>query len=194
MSDPLKKSNAEKLMNPLVTLIPLNYLDAILDLNSKLKDKNIEWAVSGNLGEALRTVHVEPDCIVIITNKEGAGQIFEALQEYSPTKIEYRTETLPRPATIGDKEYNVRVRSHFSEFEVNSIKVKIYGDLQIQIGDWEWGDKIEFEPDCIYVVGQKMAVAPLQLKYDLYCGLGWMDRAEKVRNVLDRRRRRAKSR
>lgn len=182
-------NNYKKLINPLVTLIPLKYLDALLILNSKLKDKSIGWAVSGNLGETLRTVHIDPDCIEIVTSKEGAKEIFQSVHEYNPQKPKRLTETLSRPAAIGDKEYRIRIRSHFFEFNIDSVKVKVYGDLQFQIADWEWGDKIEFEPDWIFVVGQKMPVMPLQLKYDLYRGLGWIDRAEKVMKVLKRKRR-----
>jgi hypothetical protein len=180
-------SNAEELMNPLVALIPLNYLDALLLLNSKLKDESIQWVISGKLGEALRTVHVEPDCIEIVTSKEGAKKIFHAVSEYNPQKLKLRTETLARPAMIGEKEYPVHVRSHFFEFDMDSIKVKVYGDLQFKIADWEWGDKLEFEPDYIYVVGQKMAVVPLRLRYSLYFGLGWIDRAKEVLKVLSRK-------
>jgi hypothetical protein len=194
MSHPFDVSNAKKLMNPLVTLIPLKYLDALSIFNSKLEGKGIGWAISGNLGEVLRTVHVEPDGIDILTNKEGATQIFQAVHEFNPSKLRWRTKTLSRPAVVGAKEYPVNIRSYYFEFEINSIKVRVYGDLQIQIGDWEWGDKIEFEPDYVYVVSQKMRVAPLQLKYDLYRGLGWMDRAEKIMPILYRRRRRIKSR
>ena len=189
MSRPFNVSDAEKLMNPLVTLIPLKYIDALSIFNSKLKDRNIEWAVSGNLGETLRTVHVEPDGIDILTSKEGAKEIFQSVHEYNPQKPKRLTETLSRPAAIGDKEYRIRIRSHFFEFNIDSVTVKVYGDLQFQIADWEWGDKIEFEPDWIFVVGQKMPVMPLQLKYDLYRGLGWIDRAEKVMKVLKRKRR-----
>jgi hypothetical protein len=189
MKRSLNNSDAKELMNPFVKLIPLEYLDALLLLNGKLKDKGIEWALSGNLGEALRTVHVDPDCIEIVTSKEGAKEIFQAVREYNPRKLGLRTETLSRPAVIGEKEYRVRIRSTFFEFNINSIKVKVYGDLQFQIADWEWGDKIEFEPDYIVVVGEEMVIVPLSLKYDLYRGLGWMDRAEKIWQVLVRTKR-----
>jgi hypothetical protein len=178
--------DVEKLINPLVTIIPLNYLDVLLVLNRKLEDKDIEWALSGNLGETLKTVHVEPDCIEITTTKEGARQIFQAVLEYDPRKIRHRTEELPRPALIAGKEYSVKIRSHYFEFGINSVTVKVFGDLQFKIGNWAWGDRLEFEPEYVYVVGQKMPVTPLPLKYHLYHGLGWADRARKIRDVLIR--------
>lgn len=179
---------AEKMMNPLVTVTPLKYIDALLILNGELKDKGIEWALGGDLGEALRTVHVEPDCIEVITSKEGAQNIHQAVKEHQPQEVEERTETLPRAAFIFGKEYPVKTRCSFFEFKINSVSVKVYGDLRYQIADWEWGDKIEFNPDYIYVISQKIPVTPLIVKYELYMGLGWKDRTEKIWQVLARGR------
>ena len=177
----------DKMINPLVMLIPHKYLEAVLALNRILKNKNVEWALSGDLGEALETVHVEPDCIEIVTSLKGVQQIYKAVQEYKPKEIELRIEVLPKNALIEEKEHPVKIRSYFFEFSINNIKIKVYGDLQYQISDWEWGDKIEFKPDYISVIGQNIAVVPLELKYELYLGLGWKDRAEKVWIVLSRK-------
>ncbi len=185
----MNAEDAEKLINPLVTLIPVNYLNALTILNNKLKDKSIDWAISGNLGDAIQTVHVEADCIEIITNKTGAEKICKEVQEFGPGKIMLQTETLSRPAAIGKCEYSVSLRSYFLKFNMSSVLVKIFGDLQIQIADWGWGDKMKVSPDYVYVVGQKMPVVPLQVKYDLYRGLGWTDLAEKVQKVIDRKHR-----
>ena len=82
------------------------------------------------------------------------------------------------------------MRSFFFEFNINDIKTKVYSDLQYQIANWDWGDKIEFTPDYILVVGERIAVVPLELKLNLYLGLGWVDRAAKIREVIDRKNRR----
>ncbi len=181
---------AQKLINPLVTVIPIKYIDALLVFNNKLKDKNIEWAVSGDIGEILSTVHVEPDCIEIVTSTKGVQQIHQAVQEFNPQEIKRRTEVLPRTARIGGKEYTSRTKSYYFEFEINHIKVRVYGNLQYQISNWGWGDMMEFKPNYISVVGQKIAVIPLEVKYELYLGLGWNDRAKKIRDVLARKRKR----
>lgn len=186
-------AEAEKLINPLITVIPLKYIKSLLVLNNILKDKKIEWALSGDFGEILRTVHVEPNCIEIVTSKEETEQIRQAVQEYAPQEIKQQTERLSRNATIAGKEFPVHIRSHFFEFNINTIKIKVFGDLQYQIANWGWGDKVKFEPDYVYVEGRKMAVMPLEVKYELYLGLGWMDRAEKIWRVLARKKRILKS-
>ena len=175
----------KKPANRIVTVIPMEYLKAISVLYKLLEDKKVQWSITGNLGEVLSTVHVEPDCIEVITSKESIGEIHQAVQVYGPTEIEYRTEALPRSALIDEKEYSVKMRSFFFEFNINDIKTKVYSDLQYQIANWDWGDKIEFTPDYILVVGERIAVVPLELKLNLYLGLGWVDRAAKIREVID---------
>ncbi len=180
-------NDTKKMINPLVMLIPIKFIEAILTLNRKLQGKNVDWAISGDSGEALQTVHVLPNCVEIITSREGAQQIRQAVLEYNPQEIKLHTEILPRMALIEEKEYPVKIRSNFFEFYIGEIKTKVYSDLQYQIGEWEWGDKIEFKPDYVFVVGQKIAVMPLEIKSELYLGLGWKDRVEKIRTVLNRK-------
>ena len=171
-------------LNSLVTIVSTKYVSALLKLHEKFEGKNIEWAVSGDLAEALEAVRVEPDCIEIVTSKKGAEQIFSAVSKFYPQKIEYRIQQLQRNALIREKEYPVFIRSHYFEFEVDGIKVKVHGDLQFKVDEWGWGDKFEFVPISIYIVNKKTSVVPLYTIYELYQSLGWSDRAEKITNVI----------
>ena len=171
-----------------LTVIPQQYVGALLTFHKMVKGKNIEWAVSGDLGEALKAVKVDIDCIEILTSKEGAGQIMQSVQEVQPTKINHKIQQIPRNAIIEGKEYSVFIRSHFFEFSIDSVRVKVHGDLQFRVDDWDWGDKLIFSPEYVYVVGHKMAVVPLSVKYDLYERLGWTDRLEKIKRVVTKQK------
>ncbi len=162
-------------------------MDVVLTLNERLKGKEIRWALGGDLGEALRTVHVEPTCVEIITDENGFGIIFEEVKEYNPENVGFITETLTRRAIIGGKKYPLAIRSHFFGFLINSVEVKVYSDIQFQIADWGWGDKVEVDPEYVLIGGQRIAVMPLHIKLELYKGLGWIDRAEKVTRVLNQK-------
>jgi hypothetical protein len=181
-------SNEAKLLNGVISIAPRTYIDALLVLHRKLDGKNIEWAVGGDLGEVLRTVNVEPDCIEILTSKEGAEKIVEATLEFAPRTVALEIQRLPRNATIEGKEYPVYTRSYYSEFNIGAVHVKVHGDTQYRLNDWDWGDKVEFTPDYVYVVCKKIAVVPLTFKAEFYQSLGWADRAEKIKQTLDRRR------
>ena len=179
----------DKRLNPLVILIPQKYVSALLKLHEKLEGKNVEWALSGDLGESLKTVRVEPDCIEIVTSKDDAILIHEAIKDLGPGQIDNRIQQLSRNALVDGVEYQIYIRSDNFEFEINEVKFKVYGDLQYKVGNWDWGDKFEFQPDVVYVVNKKTSVVPLQVKYELYQCLGWADRAEKINVVFENRRR-----
>jgi len=185
----LKTDDSENLVSSVVTLIPKPYIDALLAFNKMVEDRNVSWAVGGDMGEILRTVNVEPDCIEILTSEEGATQIWQSVQEYKPTEATLQTQLLQRPFKIEEKEFPVYVRSHYFEFNLNGIKIKIHGNLQYRIDRWDWGDPVEFKPDEIYVLNKKINVVPLPIKYEIYVYLRWTDRAEKISRVLLRGRR-----
>ena len=167
-----------------LTIIPQQYVDALLTLHAKLEDKKVKWIVSGDLAECLRTVKVEPDCIEIVTSKVDAEQIYQAVQEFKPQEISVQTQRLPRNAVIEGEEYPICARSYYFEFNVNGVNVKVQGDLQFKVGNWDWGDVFDFIPDYVYVTGKKTAVTPLPIQYELYQNLGWIDRAEKIKQVI----------
>ena len=70
-------------------IIPPQYVSALLKLHEKLEDKSIEWALSGDLGEALNGIRMKPYCVEIVTSKDGAEQIYEAVKEFSPSLLPF---------------------------------------------------------------------------------------------------------
>ena len=171
-----------------VNVIPQEYLNALLILHEKLGDKTIKWVLTGDLAESLRIVKVEPECIEIVTSKDDAQRIFQAVQEFGPSPIKFQTQTLSRNALIQGKEYLVYIRSYFFEFSLNSVKVKVQGDLQYKVGQWDWGDVFDFTPEYVSVVGKRIAVTPLSIATELYQSLGWVDRVDKIKEVTQKSR------
>lgn len=121
-------------------IVPTQYVDALSTLHKRFEGKNINWIVNGDLAEALRTVKVEPNCIEIVCTKQDSEQIFQEVQDLNPTPIQLQTRQLSRNAVINGKEYPVYVRSNYFDFNLQTITVKVQGDLQFKVGDWDWGD------------------------------------------------------
>ncbi len=182
------QKNEPKLLDGIMSITPKHYIDVLLTLNDKLEGKNVQWSVGGDLGEVLRTVNVEPDCLEILTTKDGAEQIVQALAEFNPEKVTLQVQQLPRNAVVEGNDYPVYIKSYYSTFNIGVVKVKVHGDPQYKVNDWEWGDRLEFTPEYVYIAGKKTAVVPLSVKYELYSLLGWTDRAEKVKQALGRQR------
>lgn len=172
-----------------MALVSPKFVAAVLTLHEKFDGKNIQWTLGGDLGEALKSVKVDPDCMEIVTSQFGAAQIHDAVAEFNPGQVKYQIQRLPRNAVVGGLEYPVYARSYFFEFFVNEVKVQVFGDLQFKVNDWGWGDKLEFEPSTVRIVNRETCLVPLYVKYELYQALGWTDRMEKIsRVVLNRAR------
>ena len=152
----------------------------LLEINKKLKDSRVLWAIGGDLAESLNGVIVNADCVEILTSEEGVHEIYQLMKEYNPTEVSLVEERLSRDAEVSGEKHPVYVRSQYCELTMNKIKVKIYGALQYKIDNWEWGDTLDFQPDFVYVIGEKMAVIPLRLKSELFISIGWIDRVEKI--------------
>ncbi len=166
------------------TVIEKSFIDSLLIIHSKIKNLGVKWAVGGDLGESLRSVDVKPDCVEVLTDKEGAHRIFEAMREYTSSEPHLLDQSLPRNAFIKGQDYPVYIRSHYFEFKIDSVKIKIHGDIQFKVDNWDWGDPVEFDPEYVYIVGAKTPVVPLLVKAELYQNLGWTDRLEKVGTAL----------
>ncbi len=172
--------------NNFVSVTPRQYVDALLVLHEKLDGKNIKWVVNGDLAEHLRIVKVEPAFIEIVSSKDDVEQIFQGVQEFAPQPMTFRVQQLIRYAVIAGKEYPIYVRSYYFDFMLNGLEVKVQGDLQFKIGEWDWGDVFEFTPESVYVIGKKIAVTPLSIAAELYASLGWIDRVEKINEVTQK--------
>ncbi|MDA4114302.1 MAG: hypothetical protein OK474_09670 [Thaumarchaeota archaeon] len=155
-------------------------LKTVIMLGDALKDVNAKWAIGGDAGEIIKGVNVKTDYLEILTTKEGCNEISERLSEYLTLEPATQEKKLGREADVDAKMYPVYVKSHYAELTINKVRVEIYGDEQIKVGEWDWGDPLDFEPDYSYIVGAKVPIVPLRLKSELDLGLGWLDRLELI--------------
>jgi hypothetical protein len=176
-----------KQLTGIVSVIPKEYVDALLFLHSKWDSTGAKWAVNGDLAMALRTVNIQPDCIKVVCSKDDAETLFNAVKEIALEPIATKTQKLPENAVHEGNQYPIYARSHSFEFKVKDIPVKVQGDLQYRVADWEWGDIFEFQPEYVNIVGKKTAVVPLMVLYQLYSDVGWTDKVKLIQQVLQRR-------
>ena len=175
-------------LNNILSFVDPVYIDVLLKIHNTLENEQIEWALGGEIGEALQTVQVEPDCIEIVTSKEGAEKIFLKVKQFSPRSITLQTNTLARNANIEGIEHQIYVRSYYFDFFLDCVKIKVHGDMQYKINDWDWGDKLEFTPEYVNVTGVKVAVVPLEVTQEIYKNIGWADKLQKIEPIVKRRK------
>ena len=162
-------------------------LDATIEVGNLLKDCHAKWALAGDIGEILNGVNVQPDHLTILTSFAGCEEISRKLEEFQVEASRYVETQIRRKAEIESKPMPITIKSYASQFNVNGQTLNVHGDLRIKVGDWDWGDPIDYEPEDVYVVGVKVPVVPLELKIQLYRGLGWYDRVSKIHGAMARR-------
>jgi hypothetical protein len=162
-------------------------LNATLKLAELLRECKPKWAMSGDAGELFSGVSVSADHLSILTTAEGCEEISRKLAEnlvQTPGMVERK---LDREANIDLKPYPVQIKSYEARFQIDGQRLDVYGGLQIRVGEWEWGDPLDYAPEYVYVGSEKLPVVPLRLKTELYIGLGWMDRVKKINEAMTRR-------
>lgn len=169
-----------------IVILSQPVLKALVKLADGLKDVPAKWAVGGDAGEIMKGVNVRTDFIEILTTRDGADQIYMAVPEWQSLAPAEKEEKVPRDADVDGKMLPVYVKSRYAELTVGGVRVRVYGDEQIRVAEWEWGDPLDFEPEYVYVIGTKVPVVPLRLKSELDLGLGWLDRVELVSDAVVR--------
>jgi hypothetical protein len=182
---PIIESRVPKPEELVVLSKPL--LEATIRIGELLKDCPAKWAFAGDLGEILFGVNVQPDHMAILTTSTGCGEISKSLASFQLQAPRITERQIKRSAEIDLKALPISIKSYSSSFNIQGQRLDVHGDLQIKVGDWDWGDPIDYEPEYVYVVSVKVPVAPLELKKELYRGLGWYDRVSKINAAMARR-------
>jgi hypothetical protein len=184
-SIPLIESRVPKPEEFVVLSKPL--LEATIKLGEVLKDCPAKWAIAGDVGELLFGVNVDPDHIAVLTSAGGFEELRSRLKTFEvepPSTVERK---LARNAEVDLKQLPVKIKSYAGRFNIDGQRLDVHGDLRIRVGEWDWGDPLDYEPEYVYVVGVKIPVVPLKLKTELYLGLGWMDRVRKINEANAKR-------
>ncbi len=163
-------------------------LDATITIGKTLLDCTNKWAFGGDVAEVISGVNVQANHIAILTTSEGGDELARKLARYLIEPPRMVERELERDAKVDLKPHKIRIRSYASRFNVERSRLDVHGNLQIKVGDWDWGDPLDFEPDYVYVAGVKVPIVPLKMKNELYTGLGWTDRARKIHEAVMRSR------
>jgi len=142
------------------------------------------WGLSGDIGELMQGVNVNADHLEILTTAKGCDAICTELGEYVTLKPATTEKKLDREADVEGKMMPVYIKSHYAELVIEGVKLEVYGDKQIKVGEWEWGDPIFFTPEYTYVSGGKIPLVPLSLSSELDIGLGWLDRVSLITDAV----------
>jgi predicted nucleotidyltransferase len=137
------------------------------------KLKGINWALVGSTNLAIQGVDIKPHDIDILTDKEGIYAIEKILKRFEKEPVMFR-ET---------KQF----KSNFGIFEIDDIKIEVMENLQnriknkwVRTNDLSKRKFIKFE-------GIELPVIPLEEEYRVYKKLGRIERANKIKKLINQR-------
>jgi hypothetical protein len=171
-------------------ILPQQLLKTMVKLGSLLKSSEEKWAIGGDAGEIVQGVAVTADHIEILTTKKGCEAMSAILAPHQilpPTETE---KTLGKDAVVEGMPCPAYVKSEYAEFILDGVKVEVYGDLRIKVGERDWSDPLEFEVAKVNMVGKALPVVTLELSNRVYTylGLNWVDRVQKISEAVKRSR------
>ena len=82
--------------------------------------------------------------------------------------------------------YPLFVRSRYAALTSGGTLLELHGDRQYKVGEWEWGDPLEFLPDVTQVMTVKVNLVPLRLESEFAFALGWADLSKKIVDAIAR--------
>ena len=168
-----------------VVLVSQPILRTATKVLERLKNNiQAKWAVGGDAGEIMMGVNIDPDDLEILTTKEGCDEIWRSLVEYQTVAPAMVEQKLSKEADVDGKMLPVYTRSYYAELTIDGVRVEVHGDEQIKVGEWDWGDPLDFTADYTYIPGGKLPLVPLSLKSELYLGLGWLDRVKLISDAV----------
>lgn len=151
----------------------LTHLKVLEKLYVRLKDRDIDWVVTGSLGLWLRGLDTEVNDIDIQTDRLGAYQIERIFSEF----------TL-KPVAFSSAE---KIQSHLGALKIDGIKVEIMGDIQKRDAEGRWDSPVDLREyrEYVEIEGMQIPVLSLAYEYEAYLRLGRVEKAEMLRKWLN---------
>jgi len=153
-------------------MVDQRFLRVLRTVSLQLNESNVQWALVGSLGLAVRGMSTEPHDIDIITDKAGAYEMERLFSRYVTRRVALRTSE--------------KIQSHFGILEIQGVKIEIMGDFQIKLPDGSW----ESPPDLarylqtVQVDDMHVHVLSLEWEYQTSLKLGRGEKAEIVMTDL----------
>ena len=134
------------------------------------KMENLHYAFRGTAGLVLQGLNMNMEDIDIVCGKDTALASNDLLKEYSKKKVEYKESD--------------KYKSYFGEFDINGVKVEIYGDWQILDTKGIWNKpfdgsdriKVEFK-------GMRFYVVPVSTELRMFALMGRWTAFHKIKKL-----------
>jgi hypothetical protein len=151
------------------------YIPVLQQIYSRIKDNQNGWVIAGSLSMALQGLDIDVHDIDIQTNKEGAYEIENKLNEFITTPVQFISSDI--------------IQSYFGKLDVDGVRVEIMGAVQKKLQNEIWEDPVivELYREWVRVESMNIPVLSLEYEYEAYKKLGRYKKAEMLGRWLNQR-------
>jgi len=155
-------------------MINARYLNVLHKICAYLQDCRSPWAITGSLGMSLQGMAITVNDIDIQTDRDGAFEIESCLSAYAVEPVRYLVSE--------------RIRSYLGRLEMDGIQVEIMGDIAKRLDDQTWKAPIQVAQyrRWLEIDGLRIPVLSLAYEYQAYLKLGRMEKADMIRQFLQK--------
>lgn len=152
------------------------FIAVLRQIVASLQGSDVNWAVTGSLGQALQGVALDPADIDLQTDREGAYAIERRFSSQVSRKVGFST--------------GERIRSHYGALLIDGVRVELMGAVQKRLEDGTWEPAVDPGSHRCLIRVADMQVPVLELEYEAraYQELGRLERVELLRRVLQEKR------
>lgn len=154
-------------------MIGPQHLRVLRVLFERLKETDINWAVTGSCSFALQGLPIEPNDIDIQADEPGAYAIEQLFFEFVIRRVTWSSTPI--------------IRSHFGALEIAGVKVEIMGDIQKREADGSWDEPptLDRYKRFVEVDGMRIPILALDYEHTAYLKMGRIEKAEMLRAWLE---------
>ncbi len=146
-------------------------LDVVKIIYDKLKNKKINWVITGSFSFAIRGLDTNIRDIDIQTDSYGAYEFEKIFIKYVIKKVKLKTSE--------------KIKSHFGKFKINNIDVEIMGDLEKKANEkWLAPPNLNDLKEYVNFNNMQIPVLPLEYEYKAYIELGRIEKANKIKSLI----------
>jgi phosphoglycolate phosphatase-like HAD superfamily hydrolase len=150
------------------------FQEALHLLYNRINGAGILWAVTGSLGMQMQGLLLEVHDIDIQTDQAGAYQVESLFTEYMVEKVAFSSAK--------------DIRSHFGVLKIGGVRVEIMGNIEKCMPDGTW-EGLDLKKQRKFATLEEMDIPVLSLEYEYqaYQKLGRLERAQQIRDFLDKK-------
>ncbi|MBN1283987.1 MAG: hypothetical protein JXB47_01170 [Anaerolineae bacterium] len=154
--------------------IPPKHRQVLRRVYEALQGGGVKWVLTGSMGLALRGLPLTPGDIDIQTDAAGAYEIEKRLAPF-----------VEKPVSYSSTE---QIRSHFGKVMIDGIRVEIMGDIQHRLEKSGWTSPADLGALAMFAVLEDMQipVLPLEYEYRAYLELGRTEKAQLIRQYIEK--------